>query len=76
MERLTIQVTFETEIMVDVPEGFYSEEELFSKGMAMADGLRPIISVDHTKMRGGQRKWDKVRAEVMSEGKFIGDYMY
>lgn len=72
MERLTVQVTFETEIAVDVPSGCDAEEYLYKQGTRVADTLDSITSADSS----GEYRWDVNIAEVSSENGFIGDYWY
>lgn len=74
-KRITVQVTFESTVEVDIPDnaGFVSEDELFDMGMEISDTLNDLTSVDLGGVAKGVVYWSKTHTEIWDESTFVGD---
>lgn len=81
-KNLIVQVTFETQVEVDIPDNaeFVSEQrfletidELFDMGMDIADTLNDSISVDFGDITKDIIYWRKTHVEAWDESVFIGE---
>ena len=79
-ERLFVQVTYETDIEIDIPDGVDAEDFLCGKGLEICDRLNDMATTVHIDKGDGAKLetlyWGITRAEFMSEDGFVGDYQY
>ena len=74
--NLIVQVTFETQVEVDIPEDSNIEDALYKRGLEIADTLNDIRSTEISTDNGVQFNslyWSMTRSEVFDESDFIGD---
>ena len=72
-QSITVQVTFETTVEVNVPDVEKTEDAMYDIGIEIADTLNDLTSVDFGDVTDDTIYWSKTRMEVWNESDFIGE---
>lgn len=79
-ERLVVQVTYETEIEVEIPDEVNTEDFLYHKGVEISNSqhdMNTTVFIDTgSGVRSEMLDWGVTRAEFISDDGFVGEYWY